>query len=65
MLLGFKTEIKVNKKLRNLLAKHAGVAGHAWNQGLALIEKYTREVLSCLLVDGVLPTVPDETRSFC
>jgi len=29
------------------------------------IEKYTREVLSCLLVDGVLPTVPEETRSFC
>ncbi len=29
------------------------------------IEKLTREVLSCLLVDGVLPTVPDEIRSFC
>jgi len=29
------------------------------------IEKLTREVLSCLLVDGVLPTVPDETGSFC
>jgi putative transposase len=36
MLLGFKTEIKVNKKLQILLAKHAGVARHAWNQGLAL-----------------------------
>jgi len=36
MLLGFKTEIKVNKKLQILLAKHAGVARHAWNQSLAL-----------------------------
>lgn len=38
MLLGFKTEIKVNKTLRILLAKHAGVARHAWNQGLALCQ---------------------------
>jgi len=29
------------------------------------IEKLTREVLSCLLMDGVLLTVPDEIRSFC
>ena len=36
MLLGFKTELKLNNKQRTLLAKHAGVARHAWNWGLAL-----------------------------
>ena len=36
MLLGFKTELKVNIRQRILLAKHAGVARHAWNWGLRL-----------------------------
>jgi putative transposase len=36
MLLGFKTELKVNNTQRGLLAKHAGVARHAWNWGLSL-----------------------------
>ncbi len=36
MLLGFKTELNLNNKQRTLLAKHAGVARHAYNQGLAL-----------------------------
>lgn len=36
MLLGFKTELKLNNKQRTTLAKHAGTARHAWNQGLAL-----------------------------
>ncbi len=39
MLLGFKTELKVNNKQRVLLAKHAGVARHAWNWGLSLTKK--------------------------
>ena len=39
MLLGFKTELKVNKQQRLLLAQHAGVARHAWNQGLALCQQ--------------------------
>lgn len=39
MLLGFKTELKINKHQRLLLAKHAGVARHAWNQGLALCQQ--------------------------
>lgn len=34
MLLGFKTELKLNNKQRTILAKHAGVARHAWNWGL-------------------------------
>ncbi|WP_228051739.1 helix-turn-helix domain-containing protein [Sphaerospermopsis aphanizomenoides] len=29
MLLGFKTQLKINKQQRLLLAQHAGVAGHA------------------------------------
>jgi putative transposase len=33
LLLGFKTELKINKLQRVLLAKHAGVARHAWNWG--------------------------------
>ena len=39
MLLGFKTELKVNNKQRVLLAKHAEVARHAWNWGLSLTKK--------------------------
>ncbi len=33
MLLGFKTELKLNNRQKILLAKHAGVARHAWNWG--------------------------------
>jgi putative transposase len=41
MLLGFKTELQLNNEQRTLLAKHSGVARHAYNQGLCL----TKEVL--------------------
>jgi putative transposase len=33
MLLGFKTELKLNNTQRTQLAKHCGVARHAWNWG--------------------------------
>jgi putative transposase len=36
MLLGFKTELHPNNQQKTLLAKHAGVARHAWNWGLWL-----------------------------
>lgn len=36
MLLGFKTKLKLNNKQRTALAKHAGVARHAWNWGLSV-----------------------------
>jgi putative transposase len=36
MLLGFKTELKLNNHQRTLLAKHCGVSRHAWNWGLGL-----------------------------
>ena len=36
MLLGFKTELKLNNQQRIALIKHCGVARHAWNWGLAL-----------------------------
>lgn len=39
MIIGFKTEIKVKKIQRILLAKHAGTARHAWNWGLALTKQ--------------------------
>ena len=39
MLLGLKTELKVNNRQRVLLAKHAGVGRHAWNWGLSLTKK--------------------------
>lgn len=39
MLLGFKTELKLNKSQRVLLAKHAGTARHAWNWGLGLTQQ--------------------------
>lgn len=35
MLLGFKTKLKLNNKQQTTLAKHAGVARHAWNWGLS------------------------------
>ncbi|MCP2731125.1 RNA-guided endonuclease InsQ/TnpB family protein [Limnofasciculus baicalensis] len=38
MLLGFKTELKLNGPQRVTLAKHAGVARHAYNWGLALCQ---------------------------
>jgi putative transposase len=36
VLLGFKTELKLNNRQRTQLAKHCGVARHAWNWGLWL-----------------------------
>lgn len=33
MLLGFKTELKLNNRQKTMLAQHAGVARHAWNWG--------------------------------
>ncbi|NEQ38179.1 MAG: IS200/IS605 family element transposase accessory protein TnpB [Okeania sp. SIO3I5] len=42
MLLGFKTELHPNNQQRTLLAKHVGVARHAWNWGLWL----TRNILN-------------------
>lgn len=39
LILGFKTELKVNNKQRRLLAQHAGTARHAYNQGLALCKQ--------------------------
>ncbi|NEN88860.1 MAG: IS200/IS605 family element transposase accessory protein TnpB [Okeania sp. SIO3H1] len=42
MLLGFQTELHPNKQQKTLLAKHAGVARHAWNWGLWL----TRNILN-------------------
>ena len=41
MLLGFKTQLKLNNQQRTALARHAGVARHAWNWGLGL----TKEIL--------------------
>ncbi len=42
MLLGFKTQIKLKKSQLEVLAKHAGSARHAWNQGLALCKEVIR-----------------------
>ncbi|MGC9503650.1 helix-turn-helix domain-containing protein [Baaleninema sp.] len=41
MLLGFKTELNPNNRQRTLFLKHAGVARHAFNQGL----QYTQLIL--------------------
>jgi putative transposase len=42
MLLGFKTELKLNNKQRTMMLKHCGVGRHAWNWGLGL----TKQILS-------------------
>ncbi|KAB8314620.1 IS200/IS605 family element transposase accessory protein TnpB [Tolypothrix campylonemoides VB511288] len=39
MLLGFKTELKLNNQQRIALTKHCGVARHAWNWGLGLTKQ--------------------------
>jgi putative transposase len=39
MLLGFKTELKLNNRAATALMKHCGVARHAWNWGLALTKQ--------------------------
>jgi putative transposase len=39
MLLGFKTELKLNNQQRTALMKHCGVARHAWNWGLGLTKQ--------------------------
>ena len=39
MLLGFKTQLKLNNQKRTALARHAGVARHAWNWGLGLTKQ--------------------------
>jgi putative transposase len=39
MLLGFKTELKLNNQQRAVLIKHCGVSRHAWNWGLALTKQ--------------------------
>lgn len=39
MLLGFKTELKLNNQQRTQLAQHCGVARHAWNWGLGLTKQ--------------------------
>lgn len=39
MRISFKTELKLNNQQRTQLAKHAGVARHAWNWGLDLCQK--------------------------
>lgn len=39
MLVGFKTELKLNSIQRVLLAKHAGTARHAYNWGLGLCKQ--------------------------
>jgi len=39
MLLGFKTELRLNNKQRTALAKHSGVSRHAWNWGLGLTKQ--------------------------
>jgi putative transposase len=47
MLLGFKTELKLNNKQRTLLAKHAGTARHAWNWGLDLTKAILNNNKTC------------------
>ncbi|OKH61096.1 RNA-guided endonuclease InsQ/TnpB family protein [Scytonema sp. HK-05] len=39
MLLGFKTELILNKAQRTALMKHCGIARHAWNWGLGLTKQ--------------------------
>ena len=58
MRISFKTELKLNNLSRTELAKHAGVARHAWNWGLDLckmILDYNRvALLICALASLLL-----------
>jgi putative transposase len=35
-MISFKTELKLNNQQRTMMAKHAGVARHAYNWGLSV-----------------------------
>ena len=39
MLLGFKTQLKLNSKQCTIFARNAGCAGHVWNKALALTKQ--------------------------
>jgi putative transposase len=47
LLLGFKTEVKVNNRQRTLLTKHAGTARHAWNWALDLTQAILNNNKNC------------------
>jgi putative transposase len=47
LLLGFKTELKVNNRQRTLLTKHAGTARHAWNWALDLTQAILNNNKNC------------------
>jgi putative transposase len=47
LLLGFKTELKVNNQQRTLLAKHVGTARHAWNWALDLTKAILNHNKTC------------------
>ncbi|WP_375339327.1 helix-turn-helix domain-containing protein [Oxynema aestuarii] len=49
---GFKTKLDLNNRQRTLMAKHAGVARHAWNWGLATCKE-------TLEAGGKLPSAID------
>jgi putative transposase len=53
MLLGFKTELKLNNKQKTLLAKHAGTARHAWNWGLDLTKAILNNNKNCQSEDRI------------
>ena len=49
-MIGFKTELKLNNQQRTMMAKHAGVARHAYNWGLAV----TKQILIEQLIISVI-----------
>jgi putative transposase len=49
---GFKTKLDLNNRQRTPMAKHAGVARHAWNWGLATCKKISE-------AGGKLPSAID------
>ncbi|WP_293144748.1 helix-turn-helix domain-containing protein [Okeania sp. SIO3I5] len=57
MLLGFKTELHPTNQQKTLLAKHAGVARHAYNSGLLTLVADKRGVMVITFWGQVLLTV--------
>ena len=60
ILLGFKTQLRLNNRQRTILAQHADIARHSWNWGLALTKQILVHNKTCGAEDKIkFPTAVD------
>lgn len=60
MILGFKTQLRLNNRQRTALAQHAGIARHSWNWALGLTKQILDHNKTCATEDKIkFPTAID------